>query len=95
VIWGCWGTACWRFIGDINGYIRHRALVVKGAVVEVAEARMLVAVVVGDIVLKAKEEMPEGLSGFEVELANARWGTGHAFPAWICLAFMLSRGFCR
>ena len=44
----------------------------EGAVVEAAEARMLVAVVVRDIVLKAKEEMSEGFSRFEVKLVNAK-----------------------
>ena len=93
--WGRWGTVCWRFIGDIDGYVRHRALVVEGAVREAAEAEVLVAVVVGDVVLKAKEEMPEGFSRLEVELANAKWGTGHAFLICTHPSFMLFRGFCR
>ena len=67
----------------------------EGAVGKTAEAGVLVAVVVGDVVLKAKEEMPEGFSRLEVKLANAKWGTGHTFPARVCPAFMLSRGFCR
>jgi len=75
--------ACWRFIGDIDEYVGHRALVVEGAVVEVAEAGMLVTVVVGDVVLKAKEEMPEELSGFEVKLANVKWG---AWAYFLCLS---------
>jgi len=74
-------TACWQFIGDINGYVRHGALVVEGAVVVVAEAGVLVTVGVRDVVLKAKEEMSEGFSGLEVELANAKWDTGHASSA--------------
>jgi len=50
---------------------------VEGAVVVAAEAGVLVTVGVRDVVLKVKEEMPEGFSGFEVELVNAKWGTGH------------------
>ena len=79
--WGRRGMACWQFIGDINGYVRHGALVVEGAVVVVAEAGVLVTVGVRDVVLKAKEEMSEGFSGLEVELANAKWDTGHASSA--------------
>ena len=67
----------------------------EGAVVEAAKAGVLVAVGVGDVVLKAEEEMPERFPGFEVESANAKWGIGHTFLAWVCPAFMLSRGFCQ
>ena len=66
----------------------------EGAVGEAAETGVLVAVVVRNVVLKVKEEMSEGLSGFEVELTNVKWGAGHTFPAWTCPAFMLFRGFC-
>ena len=51
----------------------------EGAVVEAAKAGVLVAVGVGDIVLKAEEEMPERFPGFEVKLANAKWGVRHIF----------------
>ena len=59
-----------------------------------AEAGVLVAVGVRDIVLKAKEEVSKGFSRYEVELVNAKWGAGHISSAWVCLAFMLFRGFC-
>jgi len=81
VTWGFSGMACWQFIGDIDGYVGHRALVVEGAVVEVAEAGVLIAVGVRDIVLKAKEEVSKGLSRYEVKLANAKWGARHTLFA--------------
>jgi hypothetical protein len=59
--WGHRGTACWQFIGDINGYVGHGVLVMKGAVVVVAEAGVLVTMRVGDIVLKVEEEVSEGV----------------------------------
>jgi len=71
--------ACWQFIGDIDGYVRHGALVVEGAIVEVAEAGVLITVGVGDVVLKAKEEMSEGFSRCEVKLVNVKQGAGHTF----------------
>jgi len=49
----------------------------EGAVMEAAEAGVLIAVGVGDVVLNAKEEVSEGFSWYKVELANAKWGTGH------------------
>jgi len=58
---------CWRFIGDINGYIGHGGLVVERAVGIAAETGVLVAVGVKDIVLKAEEEVSKGFSRFEVE----------------------------
>ena len=75
--WGFRGTACWQFIRDIDGYVGHRALVVKGAVVKAAEAGVLDAVGVGDIVLKMEEEVSEGFSRYEVKLTNAKRGAGH------------------
>jgi len=87
--------ACWRFIGDINGYVGHRALVVEGAVVKMAEAGVLIAIGVRDVVLKAEEEVSERFSGYKVKLANAKQGAGHTSSAWACLVFMPSRGFCR
>jgi len=77
--WGCSRMACWQFIGDIDGNVGHGALVVKGAVVVVAETGVLVAVGVRDIVLKVEEEMSEGLSWLEVELANVEQGARHTF----------------
>ena len=49
----------------------------EGAVVVAAEAGVLVAVGVRDIVLKAEEEVSEGLSRLEVKLANMKRGAGH------------------
>ena len=60
-----------------------------------AEAGVLVAMGVGDIVLKVEEEVSEGFSRYEVKLTNVKQGTGHTSSAWACLAFMLSRGFCQ
>jgi len=66
---------------------------VEGAVVEVVEAGVSIAVGVRDIVLKVEEEVSEGFSRYEVELVNVKWGAGHTFSTWICFAFMLFRGF--
>jgi len=47
--------------------------------VEVAEAGVLITVGVGDIVLKAKEEVSERFSRYKVELVNVKQGAGHTF----------------
>jgi len=57
------------------------ALVVEGEIVEVAEARVLVTVRVGNIVLKVEEEVSEGFSRLEVKLANVKRGAGHTSSA--------------
>jgi len=64
VIWGCRGTTCWQFIGDINRYVRHGPLIVEGTVGKVTEAGVLVAVGVRDIFFKKEEEVSEGLSRY-------------------------------
>ena len=61
---------------------------------EAAEAGVLIAVGVRDVVLKLKKEVSKGFSRYEVELANAERGAGHTSFAWAHLAFMLLRGFC-
>ena len=62
---------------------------------EVAEAGVLIAVGVRDVVLKLKKEVSEGFSRYEVKLANVKQGAGHTSFTWVHLAFMLFRGFCR
>ena len=45
---------------------------VPGAVVKVAEAPVFSCVLGRQVILEAEEEMSEGFSGFEVELAEAK-----------------------
>ena len=59
-----------------------------------AETRILIAMGVGDLVLKVEEEVSEGFSRFEVERVNAKQGAGHTSSTEIPLAFMLFREFC-